>query len=98
MAESKPEEMYLGASHVDKIGMTVIVDIEGEGKVATVDIRGGLCGARMNRVIISGVLRGTEDTYAGNGDVESTNLTIGEVTVFLTWADEPTVSIAVITN
>ncbi|QBZ72204.1 hypothetical protein SEA_KRADAL_318 [Streptomyces phage Kradal] len=98
MAESKAEELYLGASHVDKIGSTVVVDIEGEGKVATVGVRGGLCGPRKNRAIITGVLHGTEDNYAGNGDVESTNLTIGAVTVFIEWADEPNVSISVVTN
>jgi hypothetical protein len=98
MAESKAEELYLGASHVDKIGSTVVVDIEGEGKVATIGVRGGLCGPRKNRAILTGVLHGTQDNYAENGDVESTYLTIGAVTVFIEWADEPNVSISVVTN
>lgn len=98
MAESAAEDLYLGASHVDKIGKVVVVDVSGEDKVAAVGIRGGLCGARKDRVILSGVLHGTEDAYAGNGDVERTTLTIGEVTLFIEWADEPSVTISTVTN
>jgi hypothetical protein len=98
MTESEAEDLYLGASHVDKIGKIVCVDIEGNGKVATVGIRGGLCGPRENRVIITGVLHGTEDHYGKGGDPEGTSLTIGEVTVFIDWSDEPHVEISVITN
>lgn len=98
MAESKTEDLHLGASHVDKIGKIVVVDIEGTGRVASVGIRGGLIGERKNRVILTGVLHGTEDIYNEGGDPKSTHLTVGEVTVFIDWNDEPSILISTVAS
>lgn len=99
MPESdETEDLHLGASHADKIGKIVRVDIEGSGRVATVGVRGGLSGVRENRVIITGVLHGTEDEYGKGGDPERTVLKIGEVTVVIEWSDEPHVEITAIAN
>ena len=96
MTDSKTEDLHLGASHADKIGKVVLVDIEGEGEVADVGIRGGLVVARKNRTIVTGVLHGTEDRYDANGDVKGTALTVGEVTVFIDWGNDPSITIEVI--
>lgn len=97
--ETESEDFSLGASHADKIGSIIILDIETDaenGKVAKVGVRGGLIGERRNRLIVSGVLRSSEDCYDNNGDVNKTILDIGETVVIINWDDDVKVSISTI--
>lgn len=96
MPKNETEGLHLGASHADKIGKIVLVDIEGNGRIAHVGVRGGLVGPREDRVILTGVLHGTEDRYGKGGDPVGTTLAIGDVIVSIDWSDEPHVEIEVV--
>lgn len=63
------EELTLGASHADKVGRTVIVDVDGKG----------------GRYLVAGVLASTRDDYGEAADLERTLLVVGGQEVVLDW-------------
>lgn len=86
MAKGEAENLVIGADHADKIGRVVCVDIEGSARVG---VLGGLVVTREGRVILTGTLVSAEDVFGKGDDLESTRLTLGDLSVFLDW-DEVT--------
>lgn len=70
------EDLVLGASHADKIGMVIVVDVEGKD----------------GREIFTGTLTSARDKYKENGDVERTTLVVGGQTVTLGWNGDETLT------
>ncbi|MER7982467.1 hypothetical protein [Streptomyces sp. NPDC095817] len=65
------EDLHLGASHADKIGRIVTVDVDGAN----------------GREIYTGHFKGAHDRFGPANDPESTTLYVGTAVVFLDWSD-----------
>lgn len=71
------EELALGASHADKVGKVVTVDVD----------------AKDGRYLVTGVLHSARDTYSVGDQVKATTLVIGlGAVVELDWENDGTLT------
>lgn len=77
-----PEDLVIGAEHLDKIGEAVCVDVD----------------AASGRKLFCGVFHGARDEYGDGGDLARTILFVGSQQVELDWDRDETLAVLIKTH